>query len=340
MRWLAGGVLLAGLAQMLVLYPALKARGLWGQSVRLLRPSPEAREAAIGVLRRSLPLALGAAVYQVNVMVDGMMAQGLLPSGGQTVHYLANRVQQFPLALVAIAATTAVFPALAALGQQRRIGELRDLHDKTQRNVLFIALPATFGLAALAHPVTAVLFEHGNFAALGIDRTASALRVLAFAILPAGAVGLVARTYYSMGDYRTPVRVSCAMLFVNVGLNFAFLRGLGMDADGLALGTTISSFGNLVLLIPGLAGRLGLPKALPGFSTSFIKMIAAAFLCGLSAAAVMDFGADWFTPAIGLVIAMGTGAGVYAVATLLLRVPEWAQFAPRIHRAKTKFLRK
>lgn len=339
-RWLAAGVLAAGLVQLAVLVPAMRARGLWGKSVPILRHSSEAWAGARGVLKRALPLALGAAVYQVNVMIDGMMAQGLLPGGGQTVHYLANRVQQFPLALVAIAATTAVFPALAALGQQRRLEELRDLHDKTQRNVLFVALPATFGLAALALPVSNALFGHGNFDAVGIERTANALRVLAFAILPAGAVGLVARTYYSMGDFRTPVRVSCSMLLANVGLNFLFLKGLGMDADGLALGTALSSFGNLVFLLPGLRRKLDLPPALPGFPGAFLKMLIAAGLCGVAAWSVSEVNLGGLPETLHLTLAIVIGIAVYALGSKVLKVPEWTHFAPRFHRVNAKFRRK
>ena len=339
-RWLAGGVLMAGLVQLVVLLPAMRSCGLWGSSVPILRHSSAAWAGARGVLKRSLPLALGAAVYQVNVMIDGMMAQGLLPDGGQTVHYLANRVQQFPLALVAVAATTAVFPALAALGQQRRLEDLRGLHDRTQRNVLFVALPATFGLAALALPVTSALFEHGNFEAQGIERMANALRILAFAILPAGAVGLVARTYYSMGDFKTPVRMSCSMLLANVGLNFLFLRWLGMDADGLALATTLSSFGNLFLLLPGLKRRLGLPPALPGFPLAFTKMLIAAGLCGLAANLVSQVKLPGLAHSLHLLLAIGAGVGAYVLGSMLLKVPECAHFAPRIHRVSAKFRRK
>ena len=44
----------------------------------------------------------------------------------------------------------------------------------------------------------------------GVTRATAGLRWLCLAILPAGAVGLVARTYYALGDFRAPVRVSAA----------------------------------------------------------------------------------------------------------------------------------
>jgi putative peptidoglycan lipid II flippase len=338
MRWLAWGVLVGGLAQLALMVPALRRRGLLGPG--LPRIAPKARRKAMGVLKRSAPLALGAAVYQVNVMIDGLMAQSLLPPGGQTVHYLANRVQQFPLALVAIAATTAVFPALAALGQQRRLADLRALHDKTQRGVLFVALPATIGLAVLALPVTSALFHYGNFGAVGVDRTAAALRVLAFAILPVGAVGLVARIYYSVGDFKTPVRISACMLVANALLNLLFVQRVGMDADGLALATSITSLGNLVFLLPGLRRRLELPRALPGFGQALTRMLVAASACGAVAYAGEAWLAGFVPGPVALLCAITAGVLTYLTTSRLLGVAEWAEFSSRIQGIWSKMAQK
>jgi len=336
-RWLSWGVLAAGGAQLLVMLPPLRRNGLLGRGAIAEGRGEENRRAAIGVLKRAAPLALGAAVYQINVMIDGFMAEGLLPNGGPTVHYLANRVQQFPLALVAVAATTAVFPALTALGQERRFGELRRLHDATQRNVIFVALPAIAGLVALATPIVSVLFEYGAFGEVGVDRTAAALRVLAVAVLPAGAVGLVARTYYAVGDFKTPVRISCAMLGCNVVLNYVFIRGCGMDADGLALATTTTVFGNLLLLLPGLHGKLGLPPAMPGLASSLMRMGAGALACGAGAAGCWRLCSGLLGGALTLVLSIVAGAGLYVLVAELLRVPEWFDFRARLVRIASKF---
>lgn len=336
-RWLSWGVLAAGGVQLLVMVPALGRYGLLGRGAARAGRGAENRQAALGVLKRAAPLALGAAVYQINVMIDGFMAEGLLPDGGPTVHYLANRVQQFPLALVAIAATTAVFPALTALGQERRLDDLRRLHDSTQRNVLFVALPAIAGLVVLATPIVSVLFEYGAFGEVGVDRTAAALRVLAVAILPAGAVGLVARTYYAVGDFKTPVRISSAMLGGNVVLNYLFIRGLGMDADGLALATTTTVFGNLFLLLPGMCTKLGLPAAVPGLGRSLILMIAAAAVCGAGAAGCWHLLSGPLGGVLALSLSIALGAVLYAVSSELLSVPEWAGFRTRLLRIASKF---
>lgn len=328
-RWLCWGVLLAGLVQLLVLAPALGRHGLGPKPIGAF----SGQVSSLGpwtVLKRGAPLALGAAVYQVNVMLDGFMAISLLAEGGPTLHYYANRVQQFPMSLVAVAATAAVFPAMTALGHTGRRAELRSLHDRTQRLVLFLALPAAAGLFVLARPIIAVSFERGAFGAEGVERAAAALRMLAIALVPAGATGLVARTYYALGDFRTPVRISIVVLVANVVLNVVCVVGLGMDVDGLALATAVTSWGNLLLLLPGLTDRLGLPPAAAGFGASAVRTLGAALVCGAA-----SFGAHaalhgHVARSAALMLAMATGGVAFALAARALAGPEWRELRARL----------
>jgi len=331
-RWLGWGVLLAGVVQFGAQVPALYRHGLLGgrRDELSIRNS---RGEAWAVIKRSAPLAIGAAVYQINVMVDGLMAEEFLRNGGPTAHYYANRIQQFPMALIAVAATSSVFPALQALGFQRELKKLRGLHDRTQLAVVFLALPASAGLFVLAGPLASVLFERGAYGADGVARIAAALRMLALALLPAGAVGLAGRTYYSLGDFRTPVRISIAMLLTNVVLNVAFVsqHGLGMDADGLALATTITTWGNLFLLLPGLSSKLQLPSASERVFARIGAMGSAALACGLAAHFVHG-AATSIGPVAALFSGIAAGAAAFFLAARLLRIEEMSRMRERFSR--------
>ena len=305
-RWLAWGVLLAGAVQLAVQWPALRRAGFVGGARRALSLPAGAPGPWTSCARGAL--ALGAAVYQVNVMVDGLMAEGL-PDGGPTAHYFANRLQQFPLALIAVAATSAVFPALQELGHGGDRRALRALHDRTHLSIAAVALPAAIGLFALAEPVVEVAFERGAFGREGVERTAGALQVLCLAILPAGATGLVARTYYAMGDFVTPVKVSVGMLALNVALNAWFLVGLGMDVEGLALATAITSALNAALLLPGLTRCLGLPASEQPWPGDFARIFLAAATCGAAAFATERVLDDLLGRFLALVVAMVVGEG-------------------------------
>lgn len=279
-RFLTWGILLAAVVQGLSLLPSLLRSGLAGGGRR--SPGP-ARRSPRAVLVRAIPLAIGAAVYQVNVMIDGMMAVSLLPEGGAGAHYFATRIQQFPMAMIAFAATTAVFPALKAFGQQGDLKGMSRLHSQTQRSVAYLALPATAGLLALAHPIVMVMFEYGSYGAEGVARIERALLALSLAVVPVGATGLMVRCFYSLNDFRTPVIVSIAMMGLNLVLNLWFIVGLGLDADGLALGTATTSWLALAVLWPLFRSRHRLPAGPQGLLRSLAISAAGAVACGLVA---------------------------------------------------------
>ena len=329
-RWLAWGVLLAGAAQLAVQLPALRRTGFIGEGGVSSSRVPDEPGAGL-VLRRALPLAFGAAVYQINVMVDGLMAEGLLPDGGPTLHYFANRVQQFPMALIAIAATSAVFPALQAHGHRKDLRAVRDLHDRTHRAICFVALPASAGLLALAGPIVEVSFGRGAFGVEGVTRTSAALAALAVALVPAGAVGLVARTYYALGDFRTPVRVSAWMLVVNALLNLGFVRLLHLDVDGLAWATVTTSWLSLLLLWPRSSSKLELPPREVELGPSLVRMLLAsggvylaARLCWLSLSSTGEV--------LALLLSIGAGVLAYVASARVLGVEELQPLLRRLSR--------
>ena len=339
-RWVAWGVLLGGLVQLAVHIPPLFRNGL----VRPIRgeatgpAGPGAGGSALGVLRTAAPLALGAAVYQVNVMIDGLMAEGLLRDGGPSALYYANRIQQFPLALVAIATTNAVFPSLKALGHTGRTAELRSLHDRAQYSVVFLALPAAVGLWVLSDEIAAVLFWRGNYGADGVGRIAAALRMLALALIPAGASGLAGRAYFACRDMVTPVRIAAALLVVNIALNAALVVGLGMDVEGLALATACTSWITLALLLFGLKHWLRLPLGSGGSARRIGTMVVAAGACGLAAQATHGVvaqllglaGSDGLRSWIALSASAVAGMLAYALMSVFLRAPEWAELRVRL----------
>ena len=329
-RWVAWGVLVGGLAQLVVHVPPLFTRGLV-RAVPGERVGPAGAQAgggALHVIKTAAPLAVGAAVYQVNVMVDGLMAEGLLRDGGPSALYYANRIQQFPLALVAIATTNAVFPSLKALGHTGRTDELRRLHDRAQLGVVFLALPAAAGLWVLSDEIAATLFLRGNYGEDGVARIAIALRMLALALIPAGASGLAGRAYFACSDLVTPVRIAAALLFVNVGLNAALVLGFDMDVEGLALATAITSWMTLALLLFGLRRRLRLPASELRLGGRLGRVVLASAVAALVARAL----AVGDRSVVALTVAAVAGVGGYALASALLRTPEWGEFRERLAR--------
>lgn len=332
-RWIAGYVLVAGVVLVVAQLPALRHCGLTG-------PVPEserapARSAARRALVASLPLAFGAGAYQLNTLVGGMLAIALLPSGGSSLLYYVSRLQQLPLSLVAVAATSAVFPLLNALGAAGERERLRALHDTTHFAVAYVAVPAAFGLFAFAEPILAVCFEHGEFGGEGVERAAWALRAASLAVLPAGATGLLVRTYYALGDLRTPVRVAALLVVVNAALGVVLVAGFGQDLEGLAWSATLAAWVNVALLVPGLRTKLGLAGRARGGIGRFARIALAA---GVSVALARAAHAALAAPrgsASALALCIFLAGALYAGFSALLAIPEWAELRRRLTRGSS-----
>lgn len=331
--WFSWGLVLSGVAQLLLLAPEMRAAGLFERA----RAVSGGSSAAWSVLKTSVPLTLGAAVYQVNVLVDSFMAQGMLPRGGPTAYYYANRLQQLPMALVAIAATSAVFPAMKALAHKREFGELKRVHAQTHLAILFVTLPAAAGLFALAEPVTSCLLEYGEFGREGVERTADAVRFLCLALVPGSAVGLLSRAYYALGDFSTPVRLSVVALVLNIVFNVLFLVVFELDTGGLALSTAVVSALNIAMLAPGLRRRLAARgdtsgDALPDFGARLSRMSLASLGCGAVAWGCYRWISGGERSIPGLIVAISAGMAVYFAAAQLFALPEWASLRDKLAR--------
>ncbi|MDA0999941.1 MAG: murein biosynthesis integral membrane protein MurJ [bacterium] len=242
--WLAWGVVAGGVLQLLVQLSLLRQLGLI--------PLPAAPWRAPGV-RRALvlmgPAAFGVAVLQINILIDRWLAS-FLAEGAISYLYYANRLVQFPHALLSLAVTTAAFPVLAAYASAQSQGRVRATLAESGKLTLFLTLPATFGLIALAPSIMEVLFERGAFGAADTAASALGLRMYALGLIFFGGVRLFAAVFHAHQNMRYPVRCANIGMAANVVLSLALMFPLGFA--GLALATSISSGLNVAFLARGL----------------------------------------------------------------------------------------
>ena len=250
-RALAVGVVIAGVLQCGVQIPLLLRHGL-GR-----RPSWDPANAG---LRRTVqlmgPVALGIGVIQINVMVDRIIAWFCVPGDGavSTLHY-ANRLMQLPLGVLGLALATAVFPSLAAQAARREHDAMVRTVGLSLRTALFMALPCMAALIALRVPMVQVLFERGQFTPDSTVHTSRALLYYSIGLGGSCCLHVVTRAFYALEDTVTPVRVAATMVAANLVLNLVLVWP--MRESGLALASSITACGNVVVLLALLRRRLG-----------------------------------------------------------------------------------
>jgi len=240
---LAAGVLVAGAVQFAVQIPVLRRKGV------RLRFRPDFSHPGLRSVRRIMaPAVFGVAVFQINAFLDNFIAMTFVEKeGGVGTLFYANRMVQFPLALIGIAVATAAFPTLSRLVSERNARKFALTVKESILGVLFVAVPASVGLALLSTPIIRLLFERGKFTPASTERTAFTLACYAATVAAASAFHLATRAFHSLKDTVTPVRVGAAMVLLNLTLNMTLVWS--MQEAGLALATSISSACNVIVLL-------------------------------------------------------------------------------------------
>jgi len=237
---LAFGVLLGGVLQLGIQFPALKKLG-W-----VPRPRLDLKMAAV---RRTLKLfgtaVLGIAAIQINLLVGTILAT-LLPVGAVSFLYYADRIMELPLALFGIAMGTAILPTLSEhMSNGDRAAAKHDLSYGLAW-LLWLTLPALVGMIWLAEPIIATLFEHGKFTSADTVATAHALQAYGVGLVAFCWVRVLAAACYAEKDAATPTRYATYGVVANIVLAIILMQSLAHV--GLALATSLAAFVNGVLL--------------------------------------------------------------------------------------------
>ena len=85
----------------------------------------------------------------------------------------------------------------------------------------------------------------------------AALAVYALGLVAYSSIKVLAPAFYALNDTRTPMLVSLASIVVNVALNWALVRGVGLGHVGLALSTSAVALANCGFLYLFLRRRIG-----------------------------------------------------------------------------------
>ncbi len=247
-RWIAAAVLMGGAAQLLMQYWDLTRAGV------RLRAAPVWSEDVRDVVMAAVPMFVGLAASQVNLLLDRWIAERFVEGNGAVAQlYLGNRLMQLPLGLVGVALGTAAFPVIARAAASENHGALSGAITAALRTTWFLGLPAAIGLVVLARPIMDALFLGGRFGERESLGAAHCLMAYAPTIIFQSAVLLLARVEYARRRQNRVARISLGCVALDLMLNFALVFSLGKV--GLALATTIAALANALLLAIGI--RMG-----------------------------------------------------------------------------------
>lgn len=238
------GVIIGGIVQLAALIPPLLKLGF-----RFFGEVDLFHKGVKKVGRMMLPSVFGSAAYQLDMLVNTMLAS-MLSAGSVSYLYYADRLVQFPLALFGVSAATVILPTLARQAAKKDMKGVAESLSEGFRLVSFVNLPAMAGLIALSYPIVSVILQRGAFNPVQAKATSEALICYSIGLWAFSSVRIVLPVYYAVKDIRTPaiftgITVACDILFAMWLMTF-------LGHKGLALSTSLSSMVNFCLLTNGI----------------------------------------------------------------------------------------
>jgi putative peptidoglycan lipid II flippase len=273
------GVMFGGVLQLAIQLPALRRIGMWPrfglavQSVRGAWNDPATRE----ILRLMLPALLGVSVAQISLLINTQIAS-YLPAGSVSWLNNADRLMEFPTALLGVALGVVLMPQLAAAragGDEVRYSEMLDWG---LRLVFMLAFPCSIALLVFAAPLVATLFHYGAFKDSDIHQVALALAGYGTGLLGLVGIKVLAPGYYASHDMKTPMRIAVAALVITQLLNVALVPWL--HHAGLALSIGLGALVNAGSLLVGLLRR-GSYRPSAGWGRFALQVLAGSIVLGV-----------------------------------------------------------
>jgi putative peptidoglycan lipid II flippase len=246
---LAVGVLFGGLIQLIIQLPVLWRKGF------PVRPNfdfsnPEVKRIALLML----PSVFGVGVYYLNITVSAILAS-LLPQGSVSYLYYAQRLFEFPQGIFTVSVAQAVLPSMSKQAADGDMAGMKDSLSFALRLTLFITIPAMAGLMACSKPILSLLFMGGAFDYFKVVNSAEALLYYSLGLTFVAMTRVLAPAFYALNDTKTPVKTAFIAFILNLCLSLLLMGPL--RHGGLALATTLSAFGNMLLLLWLLRRKIG-----------------------------------------------------------------------------------
>jgi putative peptidoglycan lipid II flippase len=315
---LALATLVGGLVQLFILWPSFRRLGFgirWGLYLR--------HPGVASALKRMAPGLMGTGVHPINVVVSTILASQLAV-GAQTVLFNSNMMGEMVLGIFAASVATVSLPAMSRLVEADDLPGLRTSLAGALRGTAVLVIPGAVGMAALATPIIAVIFQTGRYSAGAVAWTARTVAFQAVGLLFIAAGRIAAQCLYALKDYRRPAYAALLGMAVNVAASILLMGPLG--TAGIALANGVASLAGLVFLTAALRRRMGrLPyrEVLGGWG---IMALAAGLMGALAWAGAHRLRLDVFHGLGGtsarLFPLIALCALAYAALLLAFRVPE------------------
>jgi putative peptidoglycan lipid II flippase len=252
--------------------------------------------------------------------------------GGVEKIYYAFVIFQLPYGIFVVAIATALMTELSERFTRGDSDGFRESLSFGLRTTAFVTVPASVGLVVLAEPIVGLLYEHGNFTREDTAEVAALLAAFGIGLLSYAASFVLARSFYSRQNARTPALLNLGLLALYVALAYALSQTMALSGVALAF----SGAYTLLALVLLVAMRSEI-KRVDG--RRLVRSLAKIFTAGAVMYVVANggliltgTGSETLSRAAIVALVGGGALAAYLVTSLLLRTEELAATASLLRR--------
>lgn len=264
------------------------------------------------------PFIISTGIYNLNGFLDKSLYQimqmdyHLLPES-QVAFELsafakANKISNIPIAIAAAMASTLI-PRLSskiALGQ---IKETREEIAKATKVTMFVAIPATIGLAILAKPIMKVIFNQPE----SLDLASMLMVILSTTVVFYGLSTMTQAVLQATGHMNVPIGNAAIALVLHSGIMVLLIMILPTEAAIYVYGFSTILYSVILCILNGLSVKKHL-KYNQEIDRTFLRpLISAAIMGGTVFGVYHGLFALIGSNIVALVIAMIVGIIIYFV---------------------------
>ena len=261
----------------------------------------------------AIPVMVATWISPVNFLVN-MRASVNLYGGEHGVVAISFAHSLFTVitGLVVLSVANILFPTLSKFAANNNWGDYTAFLRSSLRGLLFLLIPMTFGLMAVARPLVSLIFEGGRFHATSVEITATALFFFSLGIVGFGMQVIFSRACFALQDGKGPLVTAVIAMMINLVLSFALVSEMEIAGPALASAIAISVAG-LGLFIR-LMQKLPEPLWTRDMTIDVIKI--------LILAVAMYWLVTFLLANTFMILAIVVGAAVFFVGALIFGVIE------------------
>ncbi|MFC1646097.1 murein biosynthesis integral membrane protein MurJ [Candidatus Omnitrophota bacterium] len=316
------GIIVAGILQIAIQLPSMFKKGF------RIRPFEFQKNVfahpGVRLIGRLFgPRIIGVAVYQLNILVDTIFASlsFLVGQGAIAAIYYAARLIQFPLGIFGHSISNATLPTLSELATKKEMKKFAETVEFSLTNILFVMIPASFGLIVMSEPIIKTIFQRGQFDQYSVAITSVALAFYAVGLAGYAANKFLALCFHSLQNTITPVKVNGLALIMNIVFNILFVVVLKTKIAGLAFASSLSAIISSFVMYNSLhrvVSQINSRKII----TQTVKMLLSGMFMALAIFFTWHKVTQYMHPILGLFITICLGVVVYILSSLHLKISQ------------------